>query len=33
MGHALPSREWFAKGLDFLDRDDPPAKAKAKKRR
>jgi hypothetical protein len=33
MGHALPSREWFAKGLDFLDRDDPPPKAKAKKRR
>jgi hypothetical protein len=35
MGHALPAGEWFAKGLDFLDRDDPPprAKAKAKTRR
>jgi hypothetical protein len=35
MGHALPSGEWFAKGLDFLDQDDPPprAKAKAKTRR
>jgi hypothetical protein len=30
MGHALPSGEWFAKGLDFLDRDDPPPKARAK---
>src|SRR5438067_2390611 len=33
MGHALPSGEWFAKGLDFLDQDDPPPKAKAKTRR
>ena len=33
MGHALPSGEWFAQGLDFLDRDDPPFKAKAKPRR
>jgi hypothetical protein len=33
MGHALPSGEWFAKGLDFLDQDDsPPPKAKAKTR-
>jgi hypothetical protein len=30
MGHALPSGEWFAKGLDFLDQDDSPPKAKAK---
>jgi hypothetical protein len=33
MGHAPPSGEWFAKGLDFLDRDDPPPKAKAKAHR
>jgi hypothetical protein len=34
MGHALPSGEWFARGLDFLDQDDsPPPKAKAKTRR
>jgi hypothetical protein len=30
MGHALPPGEWLAKGLDFLDQDDPPLKAKAK---
>jgi hypothetical protein len=33
MGHTLPSGEWFAKGLDFLDQDDPPPKAKVKTRR
>jgi hypothetical protein len=30
MGHSRPSGEWFDKGLDFLDQDDPPPKAKAK---
>ncbi len=30
LGHALPSGEWFAKGLDFLDQDAPPPQAKAK---
>ena len=36
MGHAPPPAEWFARGLDFLDQDDPSppnVKARAKRRR
>ncbi|HWE37126.1 MAG TPA: hypothetical protein VG406_11215 [Isosphaeraceae bacterium] len=29
MGHAWPPADWFAKGLDFLDKDDSPKARKA----
>lgn len=29
MGHVRPPGEWFARGLDFLDQDDAPPRAKA----